>query len=75
MICPPCNNKQDLVCIKCKVRGGSAMITVGKYKIPFHASCFKCAECQKQLEANADFVCKKNDIFMPECLKKRQAAA
>ena len=70
MVCNECNKKQQFTCVLCKKKGGSPMVTVGRYAIPFHVDCFKCSDCEAQLDPKGDFVVKGNKLFTMDCYKK-----
>jgi hypothetical protein len=57
------------MCLMCRKKG-SDMIYIGKHNIPFHKECFKCKECGEQIPREAQFVAKKNDIYMTSCYQK-----
>ena len=72
MVCPACNEKMDVACIRCKQKGGSPMITVGSFAIPFHLSCFKCDGCKKEIDPQKEeFTPQKNEIFHMDCYRKK----
>lgn len=68
MVCLPCYEKNPPKCLICKVANrDKAVIYVGRYSIPFHPECFKCAKCGAALDKDEKLACKKNSIYHPAC--------